>query len=153
IDGERAKRRVVYFAGSTIGNFTPDESVTLMKQTARLVGLSGGLLLGADLKKDPAILHAAYNDRPGVTAAFNRNLLVRINRELGADFAVDQFWHWAFYNPVAGRIEMHLVSRRDQVIHLDNKDFAVAEGEPTCTEYSYKYSLTDLRELAAAGGF
>jgi dimethylhistidine N-methyltransferase len=152
-DGKRPRRRVVYFAGSTIGNFTPEESVQLLKQTSRLVGPGGGLLLGADLKKDPAILHAAYNDRRGVTAAFNRNLLVRINRELGADFAPDQFWHHALYDPQEGRIEMHLVSRCDQKVGLAGDVFSVAEGETICTEYSYKYSLHDLEQLAATAGW
>jgi dimethylhistidine N-methyltransferase len=152
-DGAQSKRRVVYFAGSTIGNFPPEEAVHLLRMTARRVGPGGGLLLGADLKKDPAILHAAYNDRQRVTAAFNLNLLARINRDLNANFQVDQFWHHALYNPVAGRIEMHLVSKRDQHPVVGGESFAIAEGESICTEYSYKYSLDDLRKLAAAGGF
>jgi L-histidine Nalpha-methyltransferase len=148
-----AARSVVYFPGSTIGNLTPDEAVALLKQTARLCGPGGGLLLGADLKKDPAILHAAYNDREGVTAAFNFNLLTRINRELDGDFRLDRFWHHAFYNPHAGRIEMHLVSRADQRVHVGGQSFAIAEGESIRTEYSHKYSRDDLRSLAVAGGF
>src|SRR5262249_42251527 len=123
-NGAQPKRKVVYFAGSTIGNFTPEETLPLLRLTARRVGPGGGLLLGADLKKDPAILHAAYNDRQGVTAAFNLNLLARINRELGADFQVDQFWHHSLYNPVAGRIEMHLISKRDQRVSVGGATFA-----------------------------
>ena len=152
-NGRRPARRVVYFPGSTIGNFVPAEAGALLRRTAELCGPGGGLLLGADLKKDPALLHAAYNDRQGVTAAFNLNLLVRINRELGADFHVDQFWHHAFYHPGEGRIEMHLVSRRDQPVHLAGETFALAEGESIRTEYSYKYSPADLGELAASAGF
>lgn len=148
-----ATRRVVYFPGSTIGNFTPDEAVALLRQTAGLCGRGGGLLLGADLRKDPDVLEAAYNDQQGVTAAFNRNLLVRINRELGADFVVGQFAHRAFYNAAAGRIEMHLVSRRDQRVRLAGYAFFFAAGESICTEYSYKYCLRDLRDLATVAGF
>lgn len=151
--GKKANRRAVYFAGSTIGNFPPAEAVSLLRRTAQLVGPGGGLLLGADLKKDPTILHAAYNDSNGITAAFNLNVLVRINRELGGDFAVDQFWHYAPYNPREGRIEMYLVSKRAQRVHVAGEEIAFAEGEAICTEYSYKYSLSDLQDLAVAGGF
>jgi dimethylhistidine N-methyltransferase len=150
---KQAQCRAVYFAGSTIGNFPPAEAIALLRRTAHLVGPGGGLLLGADLKKDPAILHAAYNDSKSVTAAFNLNLLVRINRELGADFQVDQFWHHAAYNPREGRIEMYLVSKRDQRVHLAGKEIAMAEGEAICTEYSHKYSLDDIRQLAEQSGF
>ncbi len=143
-----AARRVVYFPGSTIGNCTPEEAVALLRRTADLCGAGGGLLLGADLRKDRAVIEAAYNDRQGVTAAFNRNILVRMNRELGADIAVDRFAHRAFYDARAGRIEMHLVSRGDQRIQLGAARVAVADGESIRTEYSYKYRLTDLR----AGG-
>lgn len=147
------RRRVVYFPGSTIGNLTPDEAAALLRQTARLCGPGGGFLLGVDLKKDPALLHAAYNDRAGVTAAFNLNLLTRINRELGGDLDPAGFWHHAFYNPTVGRIEMHLVSRVEQRLHFGGASFAVAEGESIRTEYSYKYSPAEVRRLAAAGGF
>jgi dimethylhistidine N-methyltransferase len=146
-------RRVVYFPGSTVGNFTPEETVALLRQTAALCGPGGAMLLGADLQKDRRVLEAAYDDREGVTAAFNRNLLVRINSELGADFAVDQFAHRAFYNAAEGRIEMHLVSRRDQWAHVGRVGFFFAAGESVRTEYSYKYRLRDLHELAEAGGF
>jgi dimethylhistidine N-methyltransferase len=152
-DGKRPARRVVYFPGSTIGNFTKNEAVTLLRQTARRCGPGGGLLLGADLKKDPAVLHAAYNDSNGVTAAFNRNLLVRINRELSADFQVDQFWHHAFYDPREGRIEMHLVSQCDQQARLAGDEFRFAQGETIRTEFSHKYTLAELQQLAEAGRF
>jgi L-histidine Nalpha-methyltransferase len=148
-----ARRRVVYFPGSTIGNFTPAEAVVLLRQTAALCGAGGGVLLGIDLKKDPRLLERAYNDRQFVTAAFNRNLLTRINRELGANFQVDQFWHQALYNPVQGRIEMHLVSQRDQRVCIGSVPVFFAEGESIRTEYSYKYSLRGLQELAEAAGF
>ncbi len=145
-------RRVVYFSGSTIGNFEPKQAAVLVAGIARLCGRGGGLLLAADLKKDPSLLHAAYNDRRGVTAAFNRNLLVRINRELGADFVPERYDHYAFYNPISGRIEMHLVSRISQTVHIDQSVFALETGESICTEYSYKYSLRDCERLAEAAG-
>ena len=148
-----AARRVVYFPGSTLGNFTPEAALALLRQTAGLCGRGGGLLLGIDLRKDPRVIEAAYNDRRGVTAAFNRNILVRINRELGADFDIEQFAHRAFYNAAQGRIEMHLVSRRDQVVRVGGMPFFFAAGESIHTENSYKYSLPALTDLAEAGGF
>ena len=146
-------RRVVYFPGSTIGNFRPEDAAALLRKTAVLCGTGGALLLGVDLQKDPAILEAAYNDRLGVTAAFNRNILVRINRELHADFVVGQFAHRALYNAAEGRIEMHLVSRRTQRIHIGDAEIFFAAGEPIRTEYSHKYSLKGIGALAAQGGF
>ena len=146
-------RRLVYFPGSTIGNFTPDEAVALLRRTAALCGPGGGLLLGADMQKDRRVLEAAYDDARGVTAAFNLNLLVRINRELGSDFAVDQFAHRAFYDAAEGRIEMHLVSRCRQRVHLGGAEFVFAAGESVRTEYSYKYRLRDLHDLAGGAGF
>ncbi len=144
---------MVYFPGSTLGNFTPEAALALLRQTAGLCGRGGGLLLGIDLRKDPRVIEAAYNDRRGVTAAFNRNILVRINRELGADFDIEQFAHRAFYNAAKGRIEMHLVSRRDQVVRVGGVPFFFAAGESIHTENSYKYSLPALADLAEAGGF
>jgi dimethylhistidine N-methyltransferase len=146
-------RRIVYFPGSTIGNFTPQEAISLLKLSARCCGPGGAMLLGADLKKDPAVITAAYNDRAGVSAEFNLNLLARINRELGADFALDRFWHHAFYTPTEGRIEMHLVSRAEQVVHLGDEAFPIEDGESIRTEYSYKYSIDDIERLAAGAGF
>jgi L-histidine Nalpha-methyltransferase len=148
-----AVRRVVYFPGSTIGNFTPSEAIALLRRTAQLCGPNGAMLLGADLRKDRRLLEAAYNDTQGVTAAFNRNILARINRQLGADFALGQFGHHAFFNAAEGRIEMHLVSRRQQRVHIDGEEFDFAAGESIHTENSYKFTLSELRELAAAGGF
>jgi dimethylhistidine N-methyltransferase len=145
-------RRVVYFSGSTIGNFEPAAARDLLAGIVRLCGRGGGLLLGVDLKKDPRILHAAYNDRLGVTAAFNRNLLARINRELNADFVLDRYDHYAFYNPILGRIEMHLLSRTLQTVHIGQAVFTLAAGESICTEYSYKFSLRDCERLAEAAG-
>lgn len=150
---QQADRRVVYFPGSTIGNFTTEEAIVLLRQTAGLCGEGGALLLGADLRKAPEVIEAAYNDRQGVTAAFNRNLLARINRELQGDFDLNQFDHRAFYDAARGRIEMHLVSRRDQRVRVGDAEFFFAAGESIHTENSHKYSLQELCELAEAGGF
>jgi dimethylhistidine N-methyltransferase len=141
-------RRVVYFSGSTIGNFLPDEALKLLRQIGELIGQGGGLLIGVDLKKDKAILEPAYNDRSGVTAAFNLNLLERINRELLADFDVENFRHRAWYNEALGRIEMHLVSQADQSVRIAGRRFQFRRGETICTEYSHKYSLDDFAQLA-----
>ena len=146
-------RRAVFFPGSTIGNFRPPEAVTLMTQLARLVGPGGQLLIGADLAKDARVLEPAYDDAAGVTAAFNLNLLVRINRELGADFDVDSFRHRARYRPECGRVELHLVSQRRQTVRLAGEKFDFAAGEAIHTENSHKYTLDGFAGLAARAGF
>lgn len=145
--------RVVYFPGSTIGNFHPSEARRFLERIADVCGSWGGLLIGVDLKKDPNVLHHAYNDPEGVTAAFNRNLLTRMNRELGANFNEEQFVHYAFYDPQEGRVEMHLVSLSDQVVSVGGRDFTFREGESLWTESSYKYALWQFNELAASAGF
>lgn len=149
----RINRRIVYFSGSTIGNFSPEEARHLLRRIAHLVGPGGGLLIGVDLHKDPALLEPAYNDQAGVTAAFNLNLLSRINRELGADFVLDRFVHQAIYNREHRRIEMHLVSLIEQMVHLAGRRFSFHRGESICTEYSYKYRLHDFDQLARSAGF
>ncbi|RZM04312.1 MAG: L-histidine N(alpha)-methyltransferase [Variovorax sp.] len=150
--GEGAGRRVGFFPGSTLGNFTPDEALSFLQLAARLLR-GGGLLLGVDLVKDPAVLHAAYNDSQGVTAAFNLNLLRRANAELGSDFDVDGFTHAAFYNAPHRRIEMHLVSRRRQTVTFEGRTYEFAEGETLHTENSHKFTIDDLRALAVRAGF
>lgn len=145
-------RRVGFFPGSTIGNFTPAEALQFLRSAAQLLR-GGGLLLGADLVKDPAVLHRAYSDSQDVTAAFNLNLLVRANRELGADFDIRAWWHSAFYNAAHQRIEMHLVSRRAQRVHVGGRAFDVAEGFALHTENSYKFTIDGLRALARQAGF
>jgi len=147
-----AGRRIGFFPGSTIGNFTPAEALHFLRMAARVLR-GGGLLLGADLFKDPALLHAAYNDAQGVTAAFNLNLLARANRELGADFALPQFAHSAFYNAPLRRIEMHLVSLCEQQVRLCGRHFSFAEGDSLHTENSHKYTVDSLRALALEAGF
>lgn len=147
-----AGQRVGFFPGSTIGNFTPQEALHFL-QVAGQVLRGGALLLGADLIKDPAVLHAAYNDSQGVTAAFNLNLLARANRELGTRFALDQFAHSAFYNAPQQRIEMHLVSRRRQQVALGGECYELDEGEALHTENSHKFTVDGLRALATQAGF
>lgn len=147
------RRRVVYFPGSTIGNLGLQEAQAFLAMSRAQVGAGGAMLVGVDLKKDARLLHAAYNDARGVTARFNLNLLGRINRELGADFDLRRFAHYAFYNAAAGRIEMHLVSLARQRVRLGRHRFAFETGETIHTENSYKYSVAEFRELAAAAGF
>ncbi len=145
-------RRVGFFPGSTIGNFAPEEALRFLHGAAQVLR-GGALLLGADLVKDPDALHAAYNDSQRVTADFNLNLLVRANRELGANFAADQFAHSAFYNAPLQRIEMHLVSRMRQAVVLDGEAHEFEEGETLHTENSYKFTVEGLRALALQAGF
>lgn len=147
------RQRVVYFPGSTIGNFKPAMARVFLKQVASVVGDGGGLLLGFDLEKDVAVLEAAYNDSQGVTAEFNLNLLRRINRELGADFDLEGFEHRALYNPQRSRIELFLISRRAQTVHLAGHTFDFAAGERIHTENSHKYTVDAMRGLAADAGF
>jgi dimethylhistidine N-methyltransferase len=142
-------RRAVFFPGSTIGNFTPPEAQRFLARMARVAGPGGGVLIGVDLRKSRSVLERAYDDAAGVTAAFNRNLLVRLNRELGADFELEGFRHASVWNEAAGRVEMHLVSERDQVVQVAGRSFRFAAGETIHTENSYKYSLAGFAALAA----
>jgi dimethylhistidine N-methyltransferase len=145
-------RRVAYFPGSTIGNFDRQQARNFLVGIAHICQ-GGGLLIGVDLKKDPKMLHRAYNDRMGVTALFNLNLLLRLNTELGANFQLEQFAHYAFYQPEAGRIEMHLVSLKTQSARLDGLDIPFKLGESIWTESSYKYTLEEFAQLAGTAGF
>ena len=146
-------RNIVYFPGSTIGNFEPDEALQFLRRIANVCRGGGGLLIGVDLKKDRQVLEAAYNDSAGVTAEFNLNLLRRINRELGGDFDLDQWRHRAIYNSHAGRIEMHLITKSDQSVHLNEHTFDFRRTENIITEYSYKYAPDEFTRLAAKAGF
>lgn len=152
LPGVPAARRVVFFPGSTIGNFDPPAADALLRRVVRLVGPGGGLLLGIDLRKDVAVLERAYNDAAGVTAAFNRNLLVRINRELGADFDPAAFRHAAFYDRDRSRVEMHLVSAAAQRVHLGGAAVDFRAGESIHTENSYKYDVAEFAGRAGACG-
>jgi len=148
-----AKRKVVYFPGSTIGNFEPDAARQFLLRVAAYCGSDGGLLIGVDLQKDRHTLERAYNDSVGVTAQFNLNLLARANRELGADFDLEQWRHHAVYNSTEGRIEIYLISESDQVVHVQDRQFTFRAGEKITTEYSYKYTKNSFTELARAAGF
>jgi len=153
IPRQSSKRIVVYFPGSTISNFDPIPAKHFLEHVANLCGSDGALLIGVDLKKDPAVLHSAYNDNEGITAAFNLNLLERINRELDCDFQLDGFQHYAFYNSRESRVEMHLISQRDQAVHMNRETISFARGESIWTESSYKYNLDEFEQIAAAAGF
>jgi dimethylhistidine N-methyltransferase len=142
----------VYFPGSTIGNFTPDEALQLLRQLAALCGTGGGLLIGIDLQKDVDTIEAAYDDADGVTADFNLNVLRRINDELGGDFRLDRFCHRAVYNPRLGRVELGLVSQCRQEVDVAGESFAFEEGEEIRTEYSHKYTIEGFADLAAGVG-
>ncbi|MBT8131851.1 MAG: L-histidine N(alpha)-methyltransferase [Gammaproteobacteria bacterium] len=146
-------KNVVFFPGSTIGNFSPDAAQELLRTMASEAKKDGALLIGVDLKKDKATLERAYNDEAGVTAAFNLNILTRINRELEADFDVDAFEHRAIYNEVHGRIEMHLVSLLKQSVSIAGKLIHFEDGEHLLTECSHKYSPEDFAALAEPAGF
>ncbi len=143
----------IFFPGSTIGNFEPNEAEHFLHKILGLCGESGGALIGVDLKKSSRMLHRAYNDSRGLTARFNLNLLTRINRELGGAFNLSHFAHRAFYAEDPGRVEMHLVSRCRQSVPLDGESFDFVRGEPVVTEHSYKYSVGEFQELAARAGF
>jgi len=146
-------KRVGFFPGSTIGNFEPRQVVAFLADWAALLGPGGEMLIGADLKKDPKILNAAYNDKAGINAAFNLNLLTRINRELGGDFDVDRFAHVAFYSEAEGRVELYLKSLAEQSVTIAGQRFRFAAGELIHTENSYKYAIDEFRGLAAVAGF
>src|SRR5260221_535328 len=139
--------------GSTIGNFEPDAVVRFLAHCAELLGPEGEMLIGVDLKKDRAILERAYNDRAGLNAAFNLNLLERVNRELGGDIDTARFEHLAFYDEEKGRMELYLKSLADQTALVAGSPVHFAEGELIHTENSYKYAIPEFRALALRAGF
>lgn len=149
----RPGKRLGFFPGSTIGNFEADEAAVFLRRARALLGSNSAFIVGVDLKKDIATLIRAYDDSSGVTAAFNLNLLARINRELGADFDGAHFAHLAIYNEEAGRIEMHLRSRRHQDVTVAGKRFRFRQGETIHTENSHKYSLEEFQALARSAGW
>lgn len=146
-------KRIVYYPGSTIGNFQPAEVDAFLQRVHKLVTPDGGLLIGVDLKKSPSLLHRAYNDASGTTALFNKNLLTRIARELDARVEPNAFEHYAFFNPVEGRIEMHLIASRPTTIALGDRLFEFEAGEGILTEFSYKYSRRGFEHIAGRNGF
>ena len=151
--GRISSRTVAFFPGSTIGNFTPDEAKQFLKRLAAILGKGSGLLIGVDLKKDIPVLRAAYNDAKGVTAAFNMNLLSRINAELGGDFDLGSFYHDAVYVEDLGRIEMRLISQKSQSVTIGDETFAFGENEYIHTESSHKFSLDQFRGICEIAGF
>jgi dimethylhistidine N-methyltransferase len=146
-------RRVLFFPGSTIGNFEPDAAEQFLRRARQLVGEGGGALIGVDLRKPKPVLDLAYNDPEGYTAQFNLNMLARINRDLGANFDVRAFAHRAFYEPSAGRVEMHLASLREQDVTVGRRRFHFAAGETIHTESSYKYTPEGVAGMAREAGF
>jgi len=148
-----SENRIGFFPGSTIGNFDHAGAADFLATVADMVGGGGALLIGVDLKKDEDILVRAYDDAQGVTAAFNRNVLERINRELGGCFDIETFRHRALYNGAEGRIELHLVSEKDQTVTVHDRDFTFTEGETIHTEDSYKYHVEEFSSFAARAGF
>ena len=146
-------RNVVYFPGSTIGNFEPNEALEFLRRIANVSGRGGGLLIGVDLQKDQNVIEAAYNDKDGVTAQFNLNLLAHINRETGANFDLSRWQHRAIYNSKAGRIEMYLISATDQTVRIQDQQFHFRAGEKILTEHSYKHTPEGFIALAGQAGF
>ena len=146
---EEKENKLVYFPGSTIGNFTRKQLIQFLGRIARLVGEKGGLLVGVDLKKDKKILYDAYNDRQGLTAQFNLHILERVNTEFNADFKTENFTHKAVYNEEKGRIEMYLISLKYHIVKFDSIPIPFRKGEAILTEYSYKYTLDEFCRLAS----
>jgi L-histidine Nalpha-methyltransferase len=144
---EKYKTIDAFYPGSTIGNFTPEKARSFLEKVANTFGKDSGLLIGVDLKKDRSILDAAYNDSNGVTAEFNLNILNHINNLVNADFDINKFSHYAFYNEDVGRIEMHLISKESQEVKIDDEIISFEKNENILTEYSYKYSLQDFKNL------
>jgi dimethylhistidine N-methyltransferase len=149
---ETGARRIGFFPGSTIGNFRHEDARRFLANAAEELR-GGALLIGADLVKDPERLHAAYNDAADVTALFNKNVLARANRELGANFDLDAFAHYAPYNPLAQRVEMYLVSLARQRVRVLGRTFEFEQGEAIHTEDSHKYTVSGFRSLAREAGF
>jgi len=147
------ERNIIYFPGSTIGNFSSSQAAQLLGVMRTQAKSNGALLIGIDLKKSKDILESAYNDAAGVTAAFNLNLLTRMNREYGGNFIQDKFAHRAVYDEQHSRIEMRLISEEDQVIQLAGRRFEIGAGEYIVTEHSHKYSLERFTAMAADAGF
>ncbi|MBW8776526.1 MAG: L-histidine N(alpha)-methyltransferase [Stenotrophomonas sp.] len=145
-------RRMLFFPGSTLGNFAEEDAVALLRAMRQTMGRDGLALVGIDMHKDPALIEAAYNDAQGVTAAFTLNLLARLNREIGSDFDLDGFRHRARYSTARLRIETDLVSQWAQDVHLEGRTFHFAAGEPIRVEYSHKYTDDSFDALLQQAG-
>jgi len=148
-----AGQHVIFFPGSTIGNFEPSEAITFLRNAASLAAPRGSLLIGFDRVKDSRVLEAAYNDKLGITAQFNLHLIERIAEEFGAPISTEDFDHFAFFNSEESRIEMHLVSRVEQALTLDGEEIHLDAGEHIITEYSHKYSSPAFQELLGSSGY
>ena len=148
-----ASHNALYFPGSTIGNFAPKAAGQILESMSKFLGRGGGLLIGIDLQKEISVIEAAYNDNEGVTAAFNLNLLTRINRELDGEFDLAMFEHDAIYNEANSRIEISIRSLHDQVVRVGTQTFEFAAGEKILTEYSHKYTIAGFAEFASHYGF
>jgi len=146
-------RQVAFLPGSTLGRFHPAEAAALLRRLRGLAGPRGAMVLGVDLRKDPLVLHAAYNDSAGVAAALNLHQLTRLNRELDADFDLTRFRHYAFYEPVTGRVELHLVSLARQTVTVAGERIGLEQAETIWTASDYKYGLPQLETVAHAAGF
>jgi dimethylhistidine N-methyltransferase len=146
-------KKAIFYPGSTIGNFDPEDAKLFLKRSSAMLDKGDGLLIGVDLKKDPNILNQAYNDKDGVTAEFNLNVLRRINQELNANFNLDLFSHLAFYNRDRGRIEMHIQSLADQTVSVKDETFTFSKDETIHTENSYKYTMDQFQSMADESGF
>ncbi|OAN15263.1 L-histidine N(alpha)-methyltransferase [Exiguobacterium undae] len=146
-------KKVIFFPGSTIGNFDPDEAAAFLSRSCQLLEKGDGFLIGIDTKKAASVLDEAYNDQAGVTAQFNLNILQHINESLEGTFDLTWFEHVAFYNEAHGRVEMHLRSRIDQLVTVADQTFSFKQGETIHTENSYKYSVDDFQVLARQNGF
>ena len=149
VSGSDNQKQIVFFPGSTIGNFDTKGVRSFLTNIAEITAEDSEMLIGVDLKKEAEVLEAAYNDQQGITAQFNKNILKHINRKLGADFTVDKFKHKAFYNEQAGRVEMHLISAEQQTVMIDDTTFQFDKGESIHTENSYKYSIDEFEELVS----
>src|SRR6056297_12203 len=147
-ESDHTRKRIVYFPGSTIGNFTQARASEFLNTIGSILKAGDGLLIGVDLKKEVGVLEAAYNDSKGVTAAFNKNILARINEEIGADFDLSTFQHRAFYNAREGRVEMHLESLKNQIAQIDKTQIEFEKGETIHTENSHKYTVDEFNDIA-----
>ena len=146
-------KKLDFYPGSTIGNFSPNDQKSLMSAIHRVLGKNGSLIIGADLKKDAKLLHAAYDDQQGITAAFSLNLITRMNRELNTEIDTSAFKHEATYNQDEGRVEICLRSLRDQTISIDRYEFTIHKNEPIHTEKCYKFTIGEFQNLARDAGF
>ena len=142
-----------FFPGSTIGNFIPTEAQKLLKKFAKILGKDNYLVIGVDIRKNKKLMEKAYNDSKGLTAEFNKNILKGINKRTGAKFKTEYFEHFAYFNDKKKRIEMHLVSKKDQSVNISNKTIKFDKGETIHTENSYKYSINEFKELSISSGY